>query len=516
MSRRVVGFSSVFVWLAVAISCADEPLLKQIERVFAHREFRQSHWGLLVVDLEDDRVLVERDADKMFAPASVTKLFSVAAALDGLGADHRFQTPVYARGTLDEQGDLHGDLILVASGDLTLGGRNDPSGRLTFRDVDHTYASPTNQGEVVATDPLQGLNDLAAQIAATGVKRVRGEVLIDDRLFEPAQSTGSGPVQVVPIMINDNLLDIRITPAPAAGQPAKVELIPSGSLYTLDAQVDTVAASSSVSIQTRAVARTLIVRGTVPVGRSRLAVHEVDHPALHARALLIGALSRHGVTTNATAAQVSPSVSLPASSDYAQLRKLATHTSLPFSESARVILKVSHNLHASTLPLLLAVKHGERTLAQGMRREQAFLSRTGLDASTISFGGGAGGDRADYVTPRATVQLLCYMSERDDFKFYNDALPILGVDGTLSQVVATDSPARGKVRAKTGTFSWHNALNGNTLLLSKSLAGYADTASGRKIAFAVFVNLLELKNGDETSRIGRVLGHVSELLQQHL
>lgn len=516
MFARVVGPLAALVWLVAPVSHANEPLLKQIEQVFAEREFRQSRWGLLVVDLQDDRVLVERDADKMFAPASVTKLFSVAAALDGLGADHRFQTPVYARGRLDEQGELHGDLILRASGDLTLGGRNDSSGRMAFRDVDHTYAAPTNQGEIVTTDPLQGLNDLAAQIAAAGVKCVRGEVLIDSRLFDPANSTGSGPVQVVPILVNDNLLDVVLTPAGQAGQPARVELRPEGSLYTLDAQVDTVAASANVSIQTRAVARTLVVRGTIPIGRSRLAVHEVDNPAQHARALWIDALRRHGVATHAAAAQVSPSATLPTAQDYAQLRKLATHVSLPFSESARVILKVSHNLHASTLPLLLAVKHGERTLAQGMRREQAFLARAGLDVSTISFGGGAGGDRADYVTPRATVQLLRYMSERDDFKFYNDALPILGVDGTLSQVIGADSPARGKVRAKTGTFSWHNALNGNTLLLSKSLAGYADTASGRPIAFALFVNLLELKSGDDPTRIGRVLGQLSALLQQQL
>ena len=75
-----------------------------------------------------------------------------------------------------------------------------------------------------------------------------------------------------------------------------------------------------------------------------------------------------------------------------------------------MILKVSHNLHASTLPLLIAAHHGERTLAAGLRREGEILKGLGVDPATISFGGGAGGARADLVTPRATVALLRAMA----------------------------------------------------------------------------------------------------------
>ena len=53
-----------------------------------------------------------------------------------------------------------------------------------------------------------------------------------------------------------------------------------------------------------------------------------------------------------------------------------------------------------------------------------------------------GGDRADYVTPRATVALLRYMATRPDFQVYFEALPVLGVDGTLASSVKADSPAR--------------------------------------------------------------------------
>ena len=55
----------------------------------------------------------------MALTGSVRKLFSVGLALKHLGADHRFTTPVYRRGPVDNQGVLAGDLILVADGDLT-------------------------------------------------------------------------------------------------------------------------------------------------------------------------------------------------------------------------------------------------------------------------------------------------------------------------------------------------------------------------------------------------------------
>ena len=59
---------------------------------------------------------------------------------------------------------------------------------------------------------------------------------------------------------------------------------------------------------------------------------------------------------------------LPSRAEVAKLPRMAEYTSPPFSEYLRVILKVSHNLHASTLPLLLAARHGQRTLRAGLMR----------------------------------------------------------------------------------------------------------------------------------------------------
>src|SRR5262249_30387130 len=140
----------------------------------------------------------------------------------------------------------------------------------------------------------------------------------------------------------------------------------------------------------------------------------------------------------------------------------------------------------------------------------------GVDTDTISFGGGAGGDRADYITPRAAVQLLQAMAERPDFGAYRAALPILGQDGTLAGVVPADSPAYGKFQAKTGTLLWNNALNGTSLLTSKALAGYGVGQSGREVAVAMFVNLVHMPDASGTEKAGKTLGRLCEVIYQAL
>jgi D-alanyl-D-alanine carboxypeptidase/D-alanyl-D-alanine-endopeptidase (penicillin-binding protein 4) len=195
------------------------------------------------------------------------------------------------------------------------------------------------------------------------------------------------------------------------------------------------------------------------------------------------------------------------------LPTVAEYTSPPFREYLKVILKVSQNLHASTLPLLIAAQHGETTAEAGLRREGALLKQLGVDVSTISFAGGAGGERADLVTPRATVALLRAMAQRPDFHAYEAALPVLGRDGTLTRHVSRESPVRGHARAKTGTYWVQDGLTGKAILTGKGLAGYMETASGRPLVFAFFINNVPLNGSvsDATTTAGRLLGSLCEI-----
>jgi D-alanyl-D-alanine carboxypeptidase/D-alanyl-D-alanine-endopeptidase (penicillin-binding protein 4) len=511
------------VALAPISNASDEPdaatstakLSSELRAVIDAPEFKHAHWGILVVDLASGEVLYEHDADKLFAPASTTKLFSVAAALNELGPDYRFQTPVVRRGEVNDSGELEGDLIFVASGDFSLGGRTDAEGHIAFTNSDHTYANGSSSTELTPQDPLTGLDELAKQVANAGIRRVRGDVIVDARLFDEAESTGSGPSRVTPIVVNDNLIDVTITPTDPRA-PAKIEWRPECVGIEVDAQVETAPAGATTEVHISSAGHDkIVVRGQIAADHAPvIRVQEVSDPASFARTLFIEALDRAGVAVDATLLRPNAADNLPPADEARQLPQVAVFESPEFSESARLILKVSHNLHASMLPLLIAARHDKRSLAAGLRQEHEFLTASGIAADTISFGGGAGGSPADLTTPRATVELLRYMATRPDFQVYERALPVLGVDGTLSNSVGDDSPAKGKAQAKTGTYYWHNMLNGRYVLTSKALAGYLTAKSGRRLAFSVMVNGVHLKNSEERNRIGRVLGRVCEVVYE--
>ncbi|MFO0852305.1 MAG: D-alanyl-D-alanine carboxypeptidase/D-alanyl-D-alanine-endopeptidase [Gemmataceae bacterium] len=505
---------ALIVCLSPAV--AAEPLAAKLDAVVSGPDYKHAHWGLYVADLKTGETVFARDPDKLFAPASTTKLFSCAAALVALGPDHKFVTPVYRRGEVGISGTLRGDLILVASGDPSFGGRTKDD-KLAFKDHDHTYAnSSLMDSELTDTDPLAALNDLAKQVKASGITAVTGDVLIDDRLFASTRSSGSGPDAVTPIIVNDNVLDVTIAPADEAGKPAKVTVRPQTAVATVDIDVTTgVKGSPPLTLLDTIGPRQFAVRGSVPVGHKPVVrILPIDDPAGYARGMFIEALRRQGVRVTAPVARPA-GADLPAKDEYAKLTQVASHTSPPFSEVTTVTLKVSHNLYASALPCLVAAKKGKRTLADGLREQGKILKELGVDVKSISFGGGAGGANADWVTPRTAVQLLCGMARRPEWAAYKAGLPSLGVDGTLVDVVGKDSPARGKVFAKTGTLFWSDLMNNRSLLTSKALAGVVTTKSGRELAFGFYVNGVPLPAGVPTSREGKVLGKLAEIVYEH-
>jgi serine-type D-Ala-D-Ala carboxypeptidase/endopeptidase (penicillin-binding protein 4) len=507
--------------LAVALALAGvstlwaqppSTLAGKIEELMRRPEYKQARWGILIVDSKTGDKVYEHQADQLFVPASTTKLYSCAAALMALGADHRFRTPVRRRGEVLD-GRLYGDLILDSQGDLTLGGRTNARGTMDFKDNDHIYANGSANGEVTTTNPLAGLEELAKQIADAGIKQVIGDVLVDDRLFEHARSSGSGPEVVSSIMVNDNCIDVIVHPAAVAGLTAKVEMRPATAYFQMDADVKTVEADKPINIEIVGTGpHSFKVRGQMPIRAKPLVrFFPVEEPARLARALFIEALRSRGVSVSAGMFEESAKP-LPSREEVAKLPAIATLVSLPFSEVVKVTLKVSHNLYASTLPMLVAAHSGSRTLSQGLRAQGKLLSECGVDTATISFGGGAGGASADAVTPAASVQLLRGIRTRPEFPAFYAGLPILGVDGTLAEVVPANSPAKGKVHAKTGTLGWRDLMGGRDLLTSKALAGYLTTAKGRELTIAFYINNVPLPAEVTSVREGKMLGSLCELV----
>jgi D-alanyl-D-alanine carboxypeptidase len=146
-----------------------------------------------------------------------------------------------------------------------------------------------------------------------------------------------------------------------------------------------------------------------------------------------------------------------------------------------LILKVSLNLGANLSLSLFGLTQGQRTVAGALAAERKTLVAMGIKPGDFDFPTNGSGSPDSRAAARATVQMLTAMRNGPNAAPYTAALPILGVDGSLAET-GRSLPARGHVAAKTGT-----TLEAGTLK-AQVLAGYIDARSGRRLAFALYVN----------------------------
>ncbi|TKJ44529.1 D-alanyl-D-alanine carboxypeptidase/D-alanyl-D-alanine-endopeptidase [Candidatus Aerophobetes bacterium Ae_b3a] len=401
----------------------------------------------------------------------------------------------------------------MASADLTMDGRTTPDGRIAYANMDHTDAGMDGIFEAILTeaDPLAGLNELARQVAASGIKHVKGDVIIDNRLFETITSPAG--ITRTPTVINDNIIDFTIRAAKLA-EKASVDYGPRTIACQVEAKVDTVSSNKEPQIEiTSTSPGRIILRGEVPEGyQPVIRVYGIEDAASFARTLLIEALERTGIEVEAAPLGINPSNKLPESGTYKETERIALLLSPPYKELVKLILKVSHNLGADMTPILIAVENGKKTLEEGLSIEGDIFRKMGIETEAISISDGAGGDRADLISPSAVVQLLSFMHKSPHFQYLYNALPILGVDGSLTHFATPDNAARGKVFAKTGTLISGNLMNDRPIMIAKGLAGYITTAKGRQLAFALYVNNTPMQTLDDLGRIGSEQGRICEVI----
>jgi D-alanyl-D-alanine carboxypeptidase len=118
---------------------------------------------------------------------------------------------------------------------------------------------------------------------------------------------------------------------------------------------------------------------------------------------------------------------------------LAELVSLPYSEYAKLVLKVSYNIGSDTSLMLWGLTEGVNNMDDALIVERENLTQNiGIPGNEFLFFDGSGGGPAT-ATNKAILQMLKYISEQSFFPEFLDALPILGVDGGLA--FATDFEA---------------------------------------------------------------------------
>jgi serine-type D-Ala-D-Ala carboxypeptidase/endopeptidase (penicillin-binding protein 4) len=494
----------------------------QIAALVAQPEVARAHWGVMVTTLDGQKIYGLNEG-QLFQPASNAKLFTTAAAMALLGPHQRFTTRVEYGSVGSSAKTVDGDVVIVGAGDGNLNDRE-----LPYRTPAEVKSSP---GAVIP--PLRYLAEFADEIAAAGVKRVKGGVVGDDTVFpwEPYPQDWSiddmvwgygAPVSG--LSIGENQVQVTVRPGKTSTEKPTLEWQAGMPIYyQVDSELVTGAAKSGshVQMEREAGSKVLRIYGSIALDAEPDSEEiAIADPAEFAAIALKGLLEARGVRVDGPARakhrwvaqgsgfleesrQSLPKLPGAISAGLSSLLSGAVscqdgcpvilqHTSPEVQADVVLTNKISQNLHAELLLHHLGKAYGEPyaggeggvdgSTAEGVRVVRQFLINGGIDGKDFVFYDGSGLSGHDLVTPRATAKLLSYAAHdpktgaaQSWFMDWKASLPVGGEDGSLGARFAKE-PLKGHVFAKTGTLGE-----------ARALSGYLECASGRTVIFSIMV-----------------------------
>lgn len=441
----------------------SEAVKARLDALLDDPRLAQVQLGVEVRDCEADQAVYARQPDLLLNPASNLKLLTTAVALDTLGPAFRFKTDVLYDGTLTDG---------VLKGNLYLKGRGDP--------------------ELV----YEELWKLVKELQALGLRRVEGDIVADDSYFEQernirgwSQEVEEGDTQAYnpplgALSVSFNTVALLVRPGERVGAPASIGMETPTRYVALDNRVTTgkPRASLSVSFQRRREGSQEILQadGRIPSSlRYKRYYRTITDPPAFAVSLFRELLEKEGV-------QVVGGERVGVAPESASFLHAAYSSSLDML--MKYMNKLSSNFIAEhALKAVGAKVYGlPGTTENGLNVARTYLSKAGLPWESAVLMNGSGLSLETRVSTHQFATLLCHAKK--DFVSGAEliaSLPISGIDGTLRNRMK-DTPAQGRVRAKTGSV---RGVFG--------FSGYVETLSGKTLAFSFLVN-------DITRELGKV------------
>ncbi|GJQ62650.1 MAG: peptidase M15 [Melioribacteraceae bacterium] len=431
-------------------------LISSIDSVFSDDMFSHAFWGAKVVTAADGEVLYQRNADKLFMPASNEKIITTSAALRILGPEFRFLSKMDYSGKI-ENGILTGDLILYSNGDPTLYTR--------FFD-----------------SPLHLFKIYANALSELGIRRINGNIVGDDTAFEDEHLGYGWAYDGLPywysapygaLQVNENYVDIIVTPGKNAGDPVTLFPNVNSDYFNYINNITTVdSVYHPFNYNKSQCNNEILFSGELKAGSRSFEISPtVNDPTLFYLSLFRETLLEHGISLEGGMFDIREY------DLYEPRKNLVLYESPALREIASGLMKRSQNLYAETFARVTA---WYRTGLGNMRTARNIvydnLAEFGLEKGSYRFMDGSGLSRYNYVSPNHLVKILKGMYDSELKDIWLDIQPIAGVDGTLRRRMKNTS-AEGNVRAKTGTIS-------NV----RGLSGYVTDKDGNDYIFSFLVN----------------------------
>lgn len=394
--------------------------------------------GVSVHDAKTGKELFSYNADKGMNPASTMKVVTSVASLTNLGGAFEFKTPIY---TDSLSGGVAKNLYFKGMGDPSL--------------------------------VEERLWRIAKDLHVRGVRKVNGDIIIDNSYFDSADfegkegksNTRAYNASLSALAVNFNSFAVVGKNYGGAGG-LEVHIDPPTDYFSFQSKVG--GAGNGINISRTYKDGREFVTATGGVSTEKVKYANVDNPVQYAGATIKWVLAQNGIEVTGKVRE-----------GKAAGVKLFEDKSKPLALVLRDLNKFSNNFTAEmVLKTLSAIKTGGvGSTEKGAKILNEFVAGLGVSTTEFSIFNGSGLSRNNRISANALTQNLLEAYKNPKIRAdFIASLAIGGEDGTLrSRMKAAN--LRGNVKAKTGT------LNDVS-----SLSGFLDTKKKNAVAFTVIVN----------------------------
>ncbi len=396
----------------------NEDKLQLINIILDSEAFDYASVGVSVRSL-DGKEIVNIDSDKKLIPASSLKLITNFTALKVLGEEYRFKTRIGYTGNIDQSGTLEGNIVIIGSGDPTLGSKR--------------FGKNWNKT----------LSDIVNAIKAKGIKCIDGKIDIRTNVFSGQPIPGSWPYGDVAnyygsgawaFNFNENEYDLYFKPKIKEGQTAQIDRTdPEIPYLKITSEVITKGKNTgdNAYIYGDQYHYNKIVRGSIPYTSKSFKIRgSIPNPPLSFAALLSAALHNNYIYNNGITVHNNPIKN----TDFTEVLTIKSET---LSKIVRQANYESINLYCEAILRLMGKKEkNEGSIDAGIEVIIQTLTSAEIDKHSYNLEDGSGLSPRNNITPQAFTRFINYAEKQLGRENLLKYLPQTGVSGTVSNLLA--------------------------------------------------------------------------------
>lgn len=408
---------------------------------------------------ENGNLVYEYNGNKGISTASTQKIFTSAAALETLGKDYQFKTTASYSGKI-MNGNLDGDFYITSNGDPTLG---------SWRYEEYK--------------PEKFKQKLLEAIKKSGIKKITGNLIVDDSYFDFQSTPGGWPwndlgnyygAGTFGVNWKENQFDININ-----GNQVKNYSYDLENVNWIN-ELKTGGSSDQSLIFTAPHSETAMINGMLPAGKVTTVSGATPNPPMQLAVEIKKLLDENGISVSGkvTTYYNEKLSGKPVSKSPTQ-NQILEYKSPTLDKIVYWLMRKSINLYAETLIKTMAKeKRNNASFETGIDFLKDFWKAKGINPIMINFADGSGLSPQNYVSAKAQVQALLYSKKQKWFDVFYEGFP-----------------TQNGIKMKSGTIKD-----------SKSFAGYQTSKSGKTYVFSIILN--NYQGGSISNALFKVLDNL--------